>query len=1263
MRKFILVTTIFLCTFSRLGAQGNGEIGYPLIRNYSPKEYGADVQNWAIAQDKKGIMYFGNNLGLLEYDGVNWKLYKLSNLSTVRSIVVNENGKIYVGGVGDFGYFSSNASGKLEFTSLVKYLPKEDRNFSDVWNTLAISGKIYFQTIYDIFIWSPDEKKFTILKAKNSFHLGFKYNNQFYIREWGLGLLKQNGDSLRLVPGGEKFANERVYVILPFPGEKGTALLVTRTQGLFKYNGQTFSQFKTEADDYIKNNLIYSPGAVLKKGNIVLGTLNGGVVIIDKNGKLIKTIDKNSGLPSNTTYSLFQDRSGEIWIATDYGISRLDYNSPVTYFDTRNGLTNGINNIYRYHGTLYLASNSSLFYLDNKTSRFISISNKISQIGAFLTVRGKLFVGAFEGVFSIDKNKITPIRKSIGNEYGVSSFRLSKIDSNRLYVGTATGLSVLVFKDGKWRDAPKLIDIPDVISSIVEEKDGTVWAGTVTLGLFRITYPSGKNKLPIFDKPEVKKYVSVKGLPSTISAIKLINGQTYFLSGKNDYVYDAKKDTFIVDNAFHVVPSEGLYASDLDFAKDPDGRLWISRGREPALGIPQPNGTYRWIISPFRRFSDEIVQCIYPEKNGITWFGTGYGVIRYDLNKEPNYDSSYSVLIRGVYCKPDSQIFYGNLTNTFKAPEISYSSNSLRFEFAADCYEDETRNQYITILDGFDDSWSAWSKDHIKEYTNLPPGKYTFKVVAKNLYDVKSKEASFAFVVLPPWYRTWYAYTSYALLLALLIFGIDRTQRQRVTKRERERSILRETQLRAEALQAENDRKKNVELLSEIGRSITANLSIEQIIATVYENVNTLMDASVFGIGVYNDGTKRIDFPATRENGEKLPPYFNLVSDANRPASWCFRNQKEILINDYQNEYKKYIKEIRTAAAGDNPESMLYLPLTYKNKEIGVITAQSFKKNSYTDYHLNILRNLAVYTAIAIDNADAYRQLNETVVKLDKTLQDLKATQEKLIIQQKLASLGQLTAGIAHEIKNPLNFVNNFAQLSNELISELQEEINKLNGKIDSKSRDGLEEILSNLVQNITKINQHGKRADSIVKSMLQHSRGKAGEKLPTDINAILEEDLNLAYHGMRAQNSEFNVTIERDFDKSIGTIEIVQQEVSRVFLNIMQNGFYEVHKKKIEIGKGFSPILSIKTKDKGDEIEIRIRDNGNGISNDIQDKIFDPFFTTKPAGQGTGLGLSLSHDIIVKQHTGELRFETKQGEYTEFIIVLPKNGKFLGSQ
>jgi signal transduction histidine kinase len=274
-------------------------------------------------------------------------------------------------------------------------------------------------------------------------------------------------------------------------------------------------------------------------------------------------------------------------------------------------------------------------------------------------------------------------------------------------------------------------------------------------------------------------------------------------------------------------------------------------------------------------------------------------------------------------------------------------------------------------------------------------------------------------------------------------------------------------------------------------------------------------------------------------------------------------------------------------------------------------------------------------------------------------LRELKLAQANLIQAEKMASLGQLTAGIAHEIKNPLNFVNNFANLSNELLGELKEVAAPAFSALDDGARAEIDETMAMLSGNLDKIAEHGRRADGIVKSMLAHSRGSSGERQSVDLNALAEEALNLAYHGARAQDQTFNITLERDFAAGIAPIEVAPQDVTRVLLNLIGNGFHAAHQRLRDGGdSGFRPRLRVATRELGDAIEVRVRDNGTGIPADIRDKLFQPFFTTKPTGEGTGLGLSISYDIVTQQHGGTITIESEVGAFTEFTVRLPRAGE-----
>ena len=333
--------------------------------------------------------------------------------------------------------------------------------------------------------------------------------------------------------------------------------------------------------------------------------------------------------------------------------------------------------------------------------------------------------------------------------------------------------------------------------------------------------------------------------------------------------------------------------------------------------------------------------------------------------------------------------------------------------------------------------------------------------------------------------------------------------------------------------------------------------------------------------------------------------------------------------------------------------ALLLLPLMRDGRAFGLFSLSRNRVGEFSEREIELVQTFADQAVIAIENARLFGEVQARTRELAQSLEDLRTAQDRLVQTEKLASLGQLTAGIAHEIKNPLNFVNNFSALSAELIEEMKDMLSDVS--LDENKREDLDEITQVLKDNLEKVVQHGRRADSIVKNMLLHAREGSGEHRPVEINVIVDESLNLAYHGARAEKAGLNIIMQRNFDPAAGVTDVYPQDITRALLNLISNGFYATTKRGMEASNDFKPTLSAATKNLGDKVEIRIRDNGTGIPPEVRQKIFNPFFTTKPTGEGTGLGLSMTHDIIVKQHGGTIDVETEPGVFTEFIITLPR--------
>ena len=970
-----------------------------------------------------------------------------------------------------------------------------------------------------------------------------------------------------------------------------------------------------------------------KSGLIWIGTNTNGLYIHNKDTKKFfsfhnNAFDQNS-LISDNVLSVLEDKDGNVWIGTELG---LDKYNPVTkkfnHFNNDNEVNGTSSNIVYSllqdtQGTIWIGTSDGLDKYNPLTNSFThyrhnpkdpsSISNG-EIIKIFSDSKGNLWFGSWNG--GLNKLISTPNEKK-------PKFLHYKFDKD--YPGSISDNRIM---------------------SIAESSDGQLWIGTADGGLNMLISDYRFNKDGSIIQPKFKSYKHNPKDPNSISGndVRTIlidakgilwlgtfgGGLNKFIPPKNDN--DTAK--FI-----HYRQRDGL-PNDIvrGILQDDSGKLWIGTAYGLSRFNPDDNTFLNFDQSDgLKTIKFEDVS-FRSKKNGKIYFGGIGGINVFDPKDIKGNFFKPEILITSLkrYNEDTGEMVEEKGISEKEKLILSYQNNILNFEFSALNYYSTGKSNYAYKLEGYNNNWIILGNKRDVTLTNLKPGEYTL-IVKSSGNDGTWNENSKPFIIIitPPWWRTNWAYAFYGFLILLGIFATDRIMRRKVIRKERDKAKLREAELlkqQADELETVDRLVRiinNAEDLDNLFNSLlkqTMNFIPQAEMAAVFllDKKDNLFKVA-FTAGYKLNELDKISFTA-----EELAKRYTLNSDEVEKGIYIINSPGRLFGDEKLSEIRK-------------PKSMLIMAVERDSTTEAYVVFDSFSDEKPFDRSaarlLNRFREHAISAISKAQSIKILRDKNDEIVR----------TQEQLVTQQKLASLGALTAGIAHEIKNPLNFVNNFSEVSRELLDEMKIEL-------QNNNTEDVIELLENLKQNLEKINQHGKRADSIVKGMLLHSRGNSGEKALVDVNELVDQDINLAYHGLRAQDKDFNITIEKDYDRSIEKINFVPQDISRVILNLVNNACYAANQKKRKSGNDFSPILKVSTKNLQGKVEIRIRDNGCGIPQPTRKNIFNPFFTTKPAGEGTGLGLSISYDIIVKQHKGELRFESEEGKFTEFIIILPKN-------
>ncbi len=745
------------------------EIGFKYIINYTPKDYGNSPQNWCIVQDKRGFIYAANGGGLLEYDGVSWRLIGVPN-KAVFSLAIDEAGTIYIGGLGEIGFLAPDSKGALQYVSLCDRLADDQKKFSSVWKTYSTKKGVYFQSAQFLFHW--DGKQINVVtQGVNAL---FICGEKLYIRRQGIGIQHMVGDSFPPIPGGETFADKKVFMMVQYDGSQ-KLLIGTRFEGLYLYDGSKAEPFQKELDEYVKKNELYH-GIRLSSGDFALATVSGGLVITDSNGHLKYIFNEDSGLHDNSVKHVFEDIQGNLWLSLDSGISKIEYKSPFSIFNKRAKLPGSVLAVAR-HGprrTLYAGTTRGLYSISPPFKHFQLVPGIPGYCRSLLSIGDSLLSATSRGVFQISSNKKQKIIKA-------PSYTLhpSRRDDKRIWVGTGNGLVSLFSKNHQWVKELTFDDIKQEIRTIIEDKKGNLWLGTVAKGVIKVDFLKDGEIINY----KIASYDTSHGLPDGWVYVFMAVEHVMFATEEGIYQFDEKRGEFLPDDTLGKEFAGGPNGKSVfRIVEDREQNIWLySRDIRNIQAIPQPGGTYILKRKPFLRIPPAQLNVIYLDPDGDTvWFGGNDGLISYDKTVKKDYDLDFQTFIRRVVAN-ENLIFDGYISKPgvdakskgkYPFPIIHYKDGNLHFEFAVPFFEAENSTLYRYRLERHDDNWSEWMLKTKKDYFNLDSGLYSLRVQGKNVYGNIGHEAVFTFKILLPWYRTWWAFLSYAIVFLLLTYLI-----------------------------------------------------------------------------------------------------------------------------------------------------------------------------------------------------------------------------------------------------------------------------------------------------------------------------------------------------------------------------------------------------------------------------------------------------------------------------------------------------------
>jgi ligand-binding sensor domain-containing protein len=928
--------------------------GVPYIRNYTRQEYNSSPFNWCIVQDARGIVYVANNYHLLEFDGNSWRNMPLPNRTVIRSLAIDNKGFVYVGGQADFGYLAPDKKGELSFVSLKSKIDERHNTFADVWKILVTDQGIAFCTSAGIYLLQNDTIRFYKIDTSGAGLLSFFYiSDRLFVCTQHQGIFELKNGSLVNVPQSEEIASYYITGMLQAPGNK--ILVVTQQHGIYSYDGySSFEKWAVDTGDFLKGNVIVC--AASTSSGYVLGSSHNGLLMISKDGKPITHLNTAKGLQNNGIEYIYPDNNGNLWLALRDGIDYIEINSPFTIFNSKSGISGSGFTSWVEDNKVYLGTSEGLYYKkwsnDNhplREAEFKLVEGSQGQTYNLQKIDNLLLLTHNNGVFQVRDDRV----ERIGDQTGAWLFVPLLTHPGYLICGAYTGLFLYRIEDDNLKFVRKIGGFEQSSRIIEQDTEGNIWIAHGYLGLYKV-----KLTADLESTEKVEFYNSKSGFPSNVFInVFKVNNELVFTGERGIYRYDKSKDAFEPHEVFDNLITNTNHTRKL--IEDKEGNIWFSSADELGVLKKRNGRNYEVTKTIFNKLQRRLVggfeHFAYYDPNNVI-IGTDEGFVHFNPSHIVNSDHTFATVIRKVEITSEKDSLLSSAwfsASSLQAsvqpdnekPVLPYALNALRFTYSATSYEDAPKVQYQYKLEGYDANWSSWTGLTSKEYTNLKEGDYTFLVKSRDIYNHEGTTVSYKFSILPPWYRTLWAYIIYAVLALVVLYLVSQ-----YTKREQQKTMrLKEIQHHEEVLKVEKEiiKLNNEKLENELSHK---NRELASSAMHIVHNVDTMQKIKtslLHAIDVVHDNEAKAHLRKVLRS---------IASEMTMENNW---EQFELHFNQIHEDFLVRIRKEFPDLTHSDIRLISYLKLNLSSKEIAPLLNLTVRGVEASRYRIRKKLNLS----------------------------------------------------------------------------------------------------------------------------------------------------------------------------------------------------------------------------------------------------------------------------------------------------------------